>query len=135
MNIEDIRVENDIYVYLGTKLEAVCEVLNMIFDTKNVRLYGTEWDIPKYGGGRRIYGGGRVDMMFGNNKMNIPMELKYDGNENGYWQLRRYVDMVKEGYNGETNGVLLCKHATKGLKQMKIDNDIVVIQLEPWKVW
>lgn len=135
MNIKDIRLENDIFVYLGSCLSGVYEVFNIIFGTKNISLWGTEWDIPKYHGRTRVYGGGRVDMMFGNNEMMIPTELKYEANANSYYQIRKYVDMIKEREKKEINGVLICKHATKSLKELKIDNDIAIIQLEPWKVW
>lgn len=137
MDVNDIRLENDIFVYLGNHLSGVYEVFGKIFGTKNITLWGTEWDIPKYHLHRRIYGGGRVDMMFGNNEILIPTELKYEANVDSYYQIRRYVDMIKEKEikNKEVNGVLLCKHATKSLKNLKIDDDIVVIQLVPWKVW
>lgn len=135
MDIKDIKLESDILVYLGGRLDNVCELFNRIFETKNIKFYGTEFDIPKYYGNRRIYGGGRVDMLFYNNKMEIPVELKYDANANAYWQIRNYVDMIKERTTQEVNGILLCKHATKSLKELKIDDDIAIIQLDPWKVW
>lgn len=135
MKVNDIRLENDIYVYLGCYLPGVYEVFNKIFETNNISLWGTEWSIPKYHRTRRIYGGGRVDMMFGNNEMLIPTELKYDANADSYYQIRNYVDMIKENEKKEVNGVLICVHATKSLKKIKVDNDIVIIQLNPWEVW
>lgn len=139
MNIEDIRLESDISVFIGNRLNIFEEIINKMFGTKYISFWGTEWDIPKYHRyyHQRIYGGGRVDMMFGNSAMCVPVELKYDGNANGYYQIRKYVDMIKEREKEdvEVNGILICKHATKSLKELKIDDDIAVIQLEPWKVW
>lgn len=138
MEVDDIRLESDILVYLGGRLDNVCEVFNRIFKTNNLCLWGTEWDIPKYAGSstRRIWGGGRVDMMFGNNEMYLPVELKYYANAEGYYQIRRYVDMIKEkAKEKDVRGILLCKYATKSLKELEIDDDIAIIQLEPWKVW
>lgn len=135
MNVEDIRLENDIYVYLGSKLNAVEEVINRIFGTQNITFLGTEWDIPKYHYSRRIYGGGRVDMMFANSEMLVPTELKYEANASSYGQIKKYVDMIKEKEKREVNGILLCVHATKSLKQLDIDDNIAIIQLSPWKVW
>ena len=135
MNVDDIRLESDIFVYLGSRLNAFEEIINRIFGTQNISFWGTEWDIPKYHGSRRIWGGGRVDMMFGNSKMLVPTELKYEANANAYYQIERYVDMIKEKEKKEINGILLCVHATKSLKELEIDDNIAIIQLSPWKVW
>lgn len=134
MQINDIRVENDILVYLGGRLENTCEIINRIFDTKNIKFYRTEYPVTNYCR-YRTWSGGRVDMLFYNTEMEVPVELKYDANANSYHQIRKYVDLLKKRTNKEVNGILLCKHATKSLKQLKIDNDIAIIQLEPWKVW
>ena len=137
MNINDIRLESDILFYLGGKLNNFCELINKIFNTTNIEFVGTEFDINKYfmHKKRKYTRGGRVDIMFSNDKMIVPVELKYNASIDGYYQIRRYIDMIKSNTNREVNGILLCKYATKTLKKFDIDDDILVFELYTGEVW
>lgn len=135
MGISDIKVESDIMFYLGGRYEQFKETINKIFGTHNIDFYGTEYDIPKYYGGRRQYGGGRCDMLYGNSEMLVPVELKYEAYSNGYLQLKRYIKLLEERSKKEINGILVCYKATKSLKELKIDDNVAIIELSTGKVW
>jgi hypothetical protein len=135
MLIDDIHKEKDILLYLGSRLDNFKKYINSVFSTNNIECWGTEYDIPKYDTYRRIYGGARVDLMFGNDEMLVPIELKYDGNANGYQQIKRYVNLLQERTNKKVNGVLMCVNATRSLEETNVDENILIIELSTGKAW
>lgn len=137
MSLNDIRLENDILLYLGTRFDAFKEIINKIFGTNDIEFYGTEYDIGRYYGGNSKWfpRRGRVDMMFKNKEMVVPVELKTTANIDGYYQLENYMNVLEQEENREVNGILLCYSATKKLKEMKISNNIAIIELSTGKVW
>ena len=135
MTLDEIYKEKDILLYLGSRLENFKNYINNVFQTRNIEFWGTEYDIPVYNAHGRIYGGGRVDLMLGNREMIVPIELKYDGNASGYDQIKRYVKLLEEKSDKKINGVLLCMHVTKSLKELNIANNILIIELSTGKAW
>ena len=132
MDIQNLRTENDILLYIGSKIKEFKSIINYIFGTKDINIYGTEYELPhRY----RTTCGKRVDIMFFNSNMYIPIELKRIGNESGYNQLKEYIEILKTSSNKEINGVLICIKATKQLKQKKLDNNISIIELSTGRAW
>ena len=72
--------------------------------------------------------------------MLVPIELKYNGNANGYCQLKKYVDLTKKRknkYDKKVKGILFCYNTTKELKDFKNDKDkdVIIIDLSLGEAW
>ena len=135
MNIEDIKSEKDIYLFIGARFEWFKDFLNKIFKTMGLQFYGSEVRLRGEYFRRGYYtGGGYVDLMYVNEEMVIPIELKYTGDVHGYGQLEKYMELIKKSTKRKVCGVLICKKATKSLKEVD-DGNIMFIELETGRCW
>ena len=149
MSGNDIHSEKDILMFIGSKFEAFKDIINKLCKTENIEFYGSEYSIPlyeeykttfssgyTYTGYKKVYGGGRTDIMYGNDECIAPVELKYKASYTSYEQLKRYINLLKtQGEDRKITGILVCYETTYTLREEEIDDDIYVIELSTGKVY
>lgn len=104
---------------------------NKLNVAKKIRFCGEEFSLPKLKNGKRIYGGGRVDLMFSSDDIMIPVELKQKANFKSIEQLNHYVDLCLELYDKKSFGILVCYNCTAELMQMVGgEKHIILVNIE-----
>ena len=135
MLIEDINNEKDILMFVGSRYKQAEVMLNKLFDEKDIEFISTEYSIPKYEGRRKVYGGGRADIMYAGKNIAIPIELKYKANDDSVKQLNKYINGLKELTTQKVKGLIMCKYMTHSLKYSNIGDDIYILELTTGKLY
>ena len=126
--------ENDITGYIFYKYKSFIEMLNKLLKTNDSKFLGSEYSLPLYDSKRKIYGGGRVDLMFKSNDYLIPIELKKEVNDNAINQLIGYMELVKKLYNCNVKGIAIGIKTTKKVRR-KTNEDIYILDLSLGEIY
>lgn len=116
--INEIETEKELLLYLASLGNNFNYAINKIIELvtgekRKVEYVGCEYSLPYFQNGKKIYGGGRVDLMYSCDDYIVPIELKLKGTEKGIKQCNKYVELCEKLYPGyQTIGVLISSSGT-----------------------